>query len=1218
MVELEGERVEAALPGRQGRLLFAYLALHRGRPVRREELVAALWGEQAGAGDPLAPPLSRLRKALGAGRVEGRAEIELVLPAGAWVDWEAAHEGAEAARRALGAERWADALEAAQGVVGIADGGLLPGLEAAFIDARRAELADLRVEALEAAATAGLRLGGGELGPAESAARAAVEAAPFRESSRLVLMEVLRARGNVAEALRAYEDVRALLMDELGSTPGPRLVALHEQLLRAGEEPRPPGPVSLRREPVAAARPASAPDAIAGILGAAAARGAAGRPAAPDLVERDREVAMLAACVESSSGGDGGAALIEGPAGIGKTRLLAALRDRAVEHGSLVLNARGSELEREFPFGVVRQLYEGVLADSERRAAALAGAAAPAQAVFGVPGGDGDADADAPGDASFAALHGLFWLTLNLAAERPIVLAIDDLQWCDRPSLRFVGYLLRRLEGVPVLIAATVRTGEPGTDPALLNEIASDPGAIAVRPGPLSEQAVRDLVRARLGGCDTAFCAACHRSTAGNPLLLRHLLTALEADGVEPVAANVELVRRVGPRAVARMVQGRLGRLPPAAQAVAQAAAVLGESAELPTIATLTGLDEREVAEAVGALARAELLRPEPPLGFVHPLVRDAVYRELPTGERELQHARAARVLLDAGAALEQVATHLLVVPRRGERWVAEALREAARSASRAAATESAAAYLRRAVEEPPPTEDAPIYRLELGLAAALMSGAEAVEHLRIAYEQIEDPSARATAAYAFAKTALFTSSPEEARQVAIAAQAVVGDEHEDMRHALEAIEFMTMFFGAGDRASLERVRRHRAGAPGPGPGAKSLASAAAWDWTLHGGRADECAELALEALEGDALIAFDAGLMGVVAVVALIFSDREEAIPAFERLLVESHRSGDLFTALGVSLWHGLALLRRGDLPAAEDLFKRNLEELATWGDNVTAPFWTAAFLADTLLLRGRLDEATEILHRPHAVGAPLMDVPDFDGAFYWRASLARVRLAEGRPEEALAVAEDLGRRIGPGVNPAPWPWRSLCALALSQLGRRDEAVDACEEELVLARRYGAPGTVGRTLHTLAVVSGDLATLREAVDVLAGSPLRALHATALADLGTALGAAGGRDEARSALLRAHELAQACGAEGLAERIRDELAAAGAGAEEQVAGGVESLTATERRIAQMAVAGTEIRVIAQTLFLTPRDVEQHLTAVYGKLGVRSREELLGALPAAVP
>ena len=239
----------------------------------------------------------------------------------------------------------------------------------------------------------------------------------------------------------------------------------------------------------------------------------------------------------------------------------------------MVLNARAGELERDFPFGVVRQLFEAVVADPD----ALAGAAATARVVFASP------DEGAPtGDASFAALHGLYWLALNLAAERPLLLEVDDLQWCDRPSLRFLAYLVRRLEGQPVLVTASVRTGDPPTDAALLAEIANDPATAHVRPGPLSEDAVGQLVAKRLGAePDRLFREACHRTTGGNPLLVRQLLNALETESVKPDAAHADVVRAIGSRAVSSSVLLRLARLPGEAAAVASAVAILGEGADL-------------------------------------------------------------------------------------------------------------------------------------------------------------------------------------------------------------------------------------------------------------------------------------------------------------------------------------------------------------------------------------------------------------------------------------------------------------------------------------------------------------------------------------------------------------------------------------------------------------------------------------------------------------
>src|SRR3954469_21947148 len=243
LVEIDGEELHGALPGRQGRLLFAYLVINRNRPVRRDELVEALWAEdgQPASGDALLrPPLSRLCKALGPGRIEGRGELALVLPDDAWIDWEAAQAGLARTRSALGSGDHRTALDAAGEAAEIAGRGLLPGLEADWIDERRRELADLRVEALEAVAVAGAALGGAALAGAERAARAAVEAAPFRESARAALMGVLRAGGNVAEALRAYEDLRTMLRDELGATPSARVMALHARLLR-DDEPGPDG-----------------------------------------------------------------------------------------------------------------------------------------------------------------------------------------------------------------------------------------------------------------------------------------------------------------------------------------------------------------------------------------------------------------------------------------------------------------------------------------------------------------------------------------------------------------------------------------------------------------------------------------------------------------------------------------------------------------------------------------------------------------------------------------------------------------------------------------------------------------------------------------------------------------------------------------------------------------------------------------------------------------
>ena len=476
----------------------------------------------------------------------------------------------------------------------------------------------------------------------------------------------------------------------------------------------------------------------------------------PALLDRERELAALEDLVAEAAAGRGRLVLIDGPAGIGKSGLLAVLRARA---GSRlrVLAARSGELEREFAFGVVRQLFEAAVA--EQPELALAGAAAPAASVFAaLP------DADGAAGAGFAALHGLYWLTLNLAARQPLLLAVDDLHWCDRPSLRFLAYLARRLDGVPALTAATLRTGEAGTDPNLLAEIVHDPAVLPLHPGPLGAEAVAALVRAELGADAAAeFCAACHEATGGNPLLLRQLLRTLEAEDVPPAADRVDAVRAVGPRAVASTVLLRLARLPGEAAAVTRAVSVLGESAELPVVAAVAGVSEEAVAAATRALVRAEILRPEPPLGFVHPLVRDAVYHELSPAERALQHERAAHVLRDHGASAEQVAAQLLMAPRRGAAWVAEWLETAGGAAMAKSANESAVAYLARALEEPPPPERQDAVLLALGQAEVATDGPSAIAHLQAVHDRTPDPVARGELAVGLGQMLLMIDREDEA-----------------------------------------------------------------------------------------------------------------------------------------------------------------------------------------------------------------------------------------------------------------------------------------------------------------------------------------------------------------------------------------------------------------------------------------------------------------------
>jgi DNA-binding CsgD family transcriptional regulator len=922
------------------------------------------------------------------------------------------------------------------------------------------------------------------------------------------------------------------------------------------------------------------------------------------LLERGRELDEIDSHIERAAAGLGRVVVVEGPAGIGKSRLLAEARRRA-EGSMRVLSARGSGLEGEFAFGVVRQLFEGELAAVERREALLAGAAAPAAMVFG----ELSAGAEGGEGASFASLHGLYWLVLNLAEERPLLLAVDDVHWCDRPSLLFFAYLARRLESQPILLLTGLRDAEPGTDPALLAEIAHDPAASSIRPGPLSEVAVARLIEDRLAAVpEDVFTAACLDSTGGNPLLLSQLVTALSGEGVLPDAAHVGRVTDIGPRAVSRTVLLRLSRLPADAASVARAVAVLGDGAEPAVVAMHAGVEEPRVGDATRSLAQAEILRPELPLGFVHPLVRDAVYHELPAPERALQHARAAALLRDRGAPAEQVAAQLLHTPPREERWAAELLWEAGRAAMHSGAADSAVAYLRRALDE----SAADLHRgrllFELGAAEALTSGPAAAEHLALAYEELSDPAARAAAAGLLGRALMFTGSPDDAAAIARRAAQELPDELEDLRKALEAFEFMTVFFGARGPERLSDLRKYRR-PPVGGPGSRMLAAMAAWEAVCTDGTAAECAELALAALEGGELREADPALIPFAAIVTLVVTDRPEVVEIFRQALDDAHRRGSLLSASSIHLWHGFGHLRRGDLLAGEESLRAADDQFVMWGHDAYASSNSRSFMGEVLRERGDLDEASRWLERAGTVR------PRTHARGIWLGARVAFLTTAGRADEAAAVADELTTHCAAIPDPARLWWRSLKAEALDRLCRREEAIELAREELEVTRAFGAPWSLGRTLRVLGTLEreGGLDTLREAVNVLEGSTARLEHAKALAALGSGLRRARTPTEAREPLRRALELADVCGAQGLSAHVRSELHAAGARPRRDALSGVESLTPSERRVVDLAVAGRSNREIAQELYVTPKTVELHLSHAYRKLGIRSRRELDQAL-----
>src|SRR4051812_42755810 len=295
-------------------------------------------------------------------------------------------------------------------------------------------------------------------------------------------------------------------------------------------------------------------------------------PSSGALLERDDELSELDRLVEDACAHRGRLVLIEGAPGIGKTRLLESVRARARGSQMTVLGARASELDRDFPFGMLRQLYGSLVASAgdERRARLLAGAAGPAGALVA---GEPEQAAD-----PLTLFHALYWLTANLAEEAPVALVLDDLHWADANSLRFLQFLVPRLEELPALVALATRAHEPGLDRRAIDALATDPLALVLRPQPLSEEAVARLVEDELGdAAGERLPAACREATGGDPFLLRELVRELATATTHPSADREALVRALAPPTVARAVLLRLARLGDDATALARAVAVLGD-----------------------------------------------------------------------------------------------------------------------------------------------------------------------------------------------------------------------------------------------------------------------------------------------------------------------------------------------------------------------------------------------------------------------------------------------------------------------------------------------------------------------------------------------------------------------------------------------------------------------------------------------------------------
>jgi DNA-binding CsgD family transcriptional regulator len=929
-----------------------------------------------------------------------------------------------------------------------------------------------------------------------------------------------------------------------------------------------------------------------------------------DLLERDSELAVIGDMITAAvQGRAGGMLLIEGPAGIGKTSLLAAAARIAGGLGASVMRARGGELERNFSFGVVRQLLEAPVSalDTAERAHVLGGAARSAAPVVDASA----AAAPLPGEQAaaeeraFMVSHGLYWLVCNLADTAPMFLGVDDGQWCDASSARFLSYLARRLDELPVLLAVAVRSGEPDGGTALT--ALSDGQARVLRPRPLSVTGASELVRGKLAAdADADFCRECCQVSGGNPFLLGALLDELAAERIAPFSANAPRLAGVRPKTVTRGLLARLARLGPDAGSLARAVAVLG-SAELREAAALAGVELAVAAAAAGALTEADILARQHRLEFAHPLLRNVVYESIPPAQRALDHGRAAWLFSTPVADHERMAAHLLQAAPAGDARAVDVLREAARLALRHGAADAARAQLRRALREPPGPAQLPGVTRELAMAELQAGEPSAVERLRDALAITGQPVPRAEIALLLGKALINAGRPAEAEPVLTEAICDLGDRDRDLALRLETWRSGLGVLSRQFRDGLERrLPLLRSLAEQGGPAGRGLLIVLAYRAAMDGASHQEVVDLADHGLDdGRFLTAETDGLPLPFAMRLLGWIDELDRADRVHQSLLAAAREGSIVAFAIAAVCAASTALRRGQLAVAEAEGRTATGLSVQHGLKFYEPF-ARALLGEALLEQGDLGQA--------AAAVDGIDLEQIRGSgpsgllLYVR---GRLRAAGADRDGAAAdlrecgeIYEAMGYR-----NPNIVPWRSALASVLPDAA---EAQALAGTELARARQTGQPRGIGIALRATALL-GDrderVPLLRESAQALSRSPSALELARTLTEYGTALARSGQRASAREPLQQAMDLAARCGAQPLTRRAREELRAIGARPRRERLTGIESLTPGELGVARLAAQGLTNRQVAQALYVSTKTVGTHLGHIYDKLAVNNREDL---------
>lgn len=908
------------------------------------------------------------------------------------------------------------------------------------------------------------------------------------------------------------------------------------------------------------------------------------------LIERESELAVLDEVLLAAASGQGAAALIEGEAGIGKTRLMGLARARAEEVGLRVLYATADEIETRVPFAGARLLLGRAARDVAPDGPARLGVLAL---------GGGLPDPSGLGSRSDEVVHALWWLIVELADEQPLALFLDDAQWADELTLGLLRMAARRAAELPLALVVAARPAAAGHRHALL---AAERAFVRVEPAPLSAAGTARLVEAMLGRPGSvALVARARAATRGNPLYLRELLAHNEGDALDDGRSPPQLVR---------LVADRLERLSPAATTLARAVAVLGGDADEARARALAGLEPSEAIAAEEELCGERVLDARA-YGFTHPVVAAAAREAIGPLDAAALHARAAALLADAGFDDQRVAEHLMRAPPRGDPEVVASLRRAADAARRLGALTTAGQLLERAMAEPPAPDVADAVDFERGRALRDDGDDHGGQVLARVAHQAADPSLRVAAARHHAMRLALDGRAADAVAVLRTVIETLPDSHrEEWLVTLAEL----VFVGASDLEGYDEAMRtivaEAKRVTGRTPGERLVIVCA------HVMRGENPAdpvgaarELLGRRLHRDFPGGFAVGSLNFSAVALLINADAlDDAEHAMDVLRADAEE-GVQPDVIAASLWQQAQIAyQRGDLARCELEGRGAIEAGGEFARRLATPW-----LVMVLVEQGRLVEAEQLLGSVGMLGA----IPASILLTAMLGCRGRLRLAQG---DLVRAVEDLA---GAGERNAAWlrqrvepPWRPLLVEALVLADRREDAVGEAEAYATLAAGWGTPRALGHAARMRALVvprEDAIELLEEARSHFAASNARLELARCLTELGTRRRAAGERRAARAILRDAHDTAHLCGATALCERARAELLLAGGRPRPLAGAGADALTPAERRVAEIAASGATNREIARRLYLSPKTVEMHLRSAYRKLDLSGRSGLATAL-----